>query len=443
MIDLGKVIGYSKDCLQSRSLMRAVILDLYPGQTREMNVLLDVYESGVPREIRSAGAITDSQYAAYVQRIVNDYGLQEKYVMEGLDAWIDQCICAGTAAKIRKPIISNQNHSNAANAFQPQPIRHEPIGAQSVKDVSGSSMDFEVQPYSKDASKILIMKFKGFDEKELVVPSSIDGKSVIGVGKEAYKDCKTVEKLIIAEGIEFIENASFAGCINLKEIILPSTLNRIGSIKDETSNRYGLYGLGLFGGSNGAFSGTAIKSIILPTKLSYLGEQTFSSCRLLESINLPNGIKKIYDSTFQGCNLLKNVQLPDNLEEIGDSAFGGCGFSKLAIPVKVKKIGQYSFSSCESLTDIQLNEGILEIGRAAFQNCKHLTKIVIPSTVKTLGEDMFNITGWYQPSDRRRNGHSTSSRNTNLTIYCYAGSAAIEYARKAGYPIENAAKLNS
>ena len=93
MIDLSKVIGYSKDCLQSRSLMRAVILDLYPWQTREMNVLLDVYESGVPREIRSAGTITDSQYAAYVQRIVNDYGLQEKYVIEGLDAWIDQCIC--------------------------------------------------------------------------------------------------------------------------------------------------------------------------------------------------------------------------------------------------------------------------------------------------------------------------------------------------------------
>ena len=55
MIDLGKVLGYSKDCLQSRSLMRAVILDLYPGQTREMNVLLDVYESGVPREIEVLG----------------------------------------------------------------------------------------------------------------------------------------------------------------------------------------------------------------------------------------------------------------------------------------------------------------------------------------------------------------------------------------------------
>ena len=443
MIELSKVIGYSKDCLQCRSLMRAVILDLYPGQTREMNVLLDVYESGVPREIRSAGTISDSQYAAYVQRIVNDYGLQEKYVMEGLDAWIDQCISVGTAAKIHKPINTYHNNSNGSNGVNSQPIKHEPIGAQSVKDVSGSSMDFEVQQYTKDASKIVIVKFKGFDEKELVVPSSIDGKIVIGVGKEAYKDCKTVEKLVIAEGIEFIENASFAGCVNLKEVVLPSTLSRIGTIKDETSNRYGLYGLGLFGDSNGAFAGTAIKNIILPAKLSYLGEQTFSACRSLESINLPNGIKKIYNATFQGCNLLKNVQLPDNLEEIGESAFGGCGFSKIALPIKVKKIGQYAFSSCENLKDIQLNEGILEIGRAAFQNCKSMTKIVIPSTVKTLGEDMFNITGWYQPSDRRRNGHSTSSRNSNLTIYCYAGSAAIEYARKAGYPIENAAKLNS
>lgn len=440
MIDLGKVIGYSKDCLQSRSLMRAVILDLYPGQTREMNVLLDVYESGVPREIRTAGTISDSQYAAYVQRIVNDYGLQEKYVMEALDTWIDQCISAGTAAKIHKPVNTNHNNVGIGNDANFQPIKHEPIGAQSIKDVSGSAMDFEVQAYEKDTSKIVIVKFRGFDEKELVVPSSIDGKSVIGVGEEAYKDCKTVKKLVIAEGIEFIESASFEGCINLEEVVLPSTLVRIGTIIAEASNRHVF---DVLSRKHGAFTGTAIKSIILPSRLSYLGEQTFSICRSLESINLPNGIKKIYGSTFLGCSSLKNVQLPDNLEEIGDTAFRGCGFSKLALPIKVKKIGQHAFSDCENLTDIQLNEGILEIGRAAFQDCKRMTKIVIPSTVKTLGENMFDITGWYQPADRRRNGHSTSSRNSNLTIYCYAGSTALEYARRTGYPIENAAKLNS
>lgn len=75
-IDLQKVIGYSRDSLQSRALMRAVMLDLYPGKTREMNVLLDVYESGVPRKIKNDGKITDEQYVQYVQKIINEYGLQ-------------------------------------------------------------------------------------------------------------------------------------------------------------------------------------------------------------------------------------------------------------------------------------------------------------------------------------------------------------------------------
>lgn len=52
-IDLQRVLSYSKDSLQSRALMRSIILDLYPGKTREMNVLLDIYESGVPLTIKS------------------------------------------------------------------------------------------------------------------------------------------------------------------------------------------------------------------------------------------------------------------------------------------------------------------------------------------------------------------------------------------------------
>ena len=50
-IDLAIVIGYSKDSLQSREKMRAIMRDLYPNSTLEMNVLLSVYESGIPQII--------------------------------------------------------------------------------------------------------------------------------------------------------------------------------------------------------------------------------------------------------------------------------------------------------------------------------------------------------------------------------------------------------
>lgn len=196
MIDLSKVIGYSKDCLQSRSLMRAVILDLYPGQTREMNVLLDVYESGVPREIRSAGTITDSQYVAYVQRIVNDYGLQEKYVMEGLDAWIDQCICVGTAAKIHKPEILPIDRTNGNS--QPQPIKHAPIGAQSVQNVAGSSFDFDLKTIDANEFRFFVTA-----ERPSAVFCGSDGidDSYANV-EEMYALYRSILKIFVEHGID-------------------------------------------------------------------------------------------------------------------------------------------------------------------------------------------------------------------------------------------------
>lgn len=88
-IDLSKVIGYSRDSLQSRALMRSIMLDLYPGKTRKMNILLSVYERGVPRKIKNDGNITDAKYAQYIQNIVDDYGIQKQWAVAGLNAWID------------------------------------------------------------------------------------------------------------------------------------------------------------------------------------------------------------------------------------------------------------------------------------------------------------------------------------------------------------------
>lgn len=437
MIDLGKVIGYSRDCMQSRALMRAVILDLYPGQTREMNVLLDVYESGIPREIRRAGTISDSQYANYVQKIVNDYGLQEKYVMKALDAWIEQCISIGTAAKIHKPIQLSGN--GIGENLQPQPINHAPIETQSAQNVSGHATDFEIKTI--DANSVEIVKFKGFDEKELTVPSMINQKRVAGIGKDAYKACKSVEKIIIAEGIQYIDDGAFAECQLLKEVVLPSTLTRIGSKEDKSkTDRYNYLYLGNED-NGGAFANTAIKRIILPAGLTYLGKETFMYCTELDEIDLPNGITELKPSTFEYCSSLKKVLLPDELTRIGMKTFSECSkLQKIMLPAKVRVIDESAFRSCKTLKNIQLNEGLRVIGNSVFENCNSMTEITLPSSLNTIGTGVFNLHEFYLPYDRRRNGWFTDKNNPNLTIYCYAGSKGLEYARKEGIPIKDASK---
>lgn len=374
-IDLKKVLAHSKDSLQSRATMRGIIKDLYPDATREMNVLLDVYESGVPRAIKRAGSITDMQYSTYIQKIINDYGLQEQYAVEGLNAWIDICIAPGTAARLKKPAIKPKQN------VQAKPT----VKTQSVCNVSGSELDFELKDLGNN--QVEITKFRGFDEKELTVPSEINGKKVIGIGENAYKGCKVIEKIIIAEGIQYIGMGAFAACTELQQVIFPSTLKKIGKEKTQPEEK-------------GAFEGTKIREVILPDGLVFLGKETFFCCFSLNKVEFPESLHGIGEFAFGGCNALKQVNLNEGLI----------------------KIGCFAFNRCESLKTVTLPETLKEIDDNAFRYCTSLEEIVLPASVDKIGENAFN------------KGYSGKT----VTIYCYPGSKALEYARENGHPVKNA-----
>lgn len=81
-----------------------------------------------------------------------------------------------------------------------------------------------------------------------------------------------------------------------------------------------------------------------------------------------------------------------------------------------------------------------EISKAELRKRAGLCAITIPNSVSEIGTQVFDITGWYQPYDRRRKGWSTREKSKDLIISCYAGSYGLDYARKEGYQIKNAAK---
>lgn len=386
-IDLSKVIGYSRDSLQSRALMRAIIQDLYPGKIREMNILLDVYESGVPRQIKNDGNITDVEYARYIQKIVDDYGMQEQYAVLGLNAWIDLCLGNGTAERINYQTFSvangvNSSNGNIAGGGYTKPIFHNNIGGNAPVVVNGLTSDYDVKNLGNGTAEIT--KYKGFDVEDTLVPNMLNGMKIVGIGENAYKACAGIKRLIIPEGIEYIKEGAFAECSELQEVALPTTLKQLG-----TKNS---------GYQNGAFSKTKIKSI-----------------------NLPNGLKSIGHSTFMECKELESVQLPDNVEVIGSHAFYRCKqLKRIEFPNSVKDVLNSAFEDCYNLTDVRLNEGLKKIDDEAFSRCSSIRIITIPSTVEYLGNAIFG----YSPN--------------HLVVSCYPGSRAIEYCRVNKIRIENA-----
>ncbi len=97
---------------------------------------------------------------------------------------------------------------------------------------------------------------------------------------------------------------SFRGCVNLKTIRLPHSLESIISL---------------------AFAGcSSLQSIELPDNISCIYAEAFIGCESLRYIKLPINLCVIQESAFEGCTRLKRIDIPQQVSRIGDCAFCGC-----------------------------------------------------------------------------------------------------------------------
>ena len=81
---------------------------------------------------------------------------------------------------------------------------------------------------------------------------------------------------------------------------------------------------------------------------------------------------------------------------IGDNAFGHFRFPALisvVIPSTVKTIGNNAFFGCINLQSVSIPSSVTDIGSAAFGTCGSLPSITIPESVVTLGGSMFSGCG--------------------------------------------------
>ena len=86
----------------------------------------------------------------------------------------------------------------------------------------------------------------------------------------------------------------------------------------------------------------------------------------------------------------KTVRIPKGVKKIGAKAFyGNIGIEKVIMPSTVKTIGKEAFSNCRNLQSIKLPKGIKKVENKAFANCSSLEKIIIPESMKSIGSKAF------------------------------------------------------
>lgn len=79
--------------------------------------------------------------------------------------------------------------------------------------------------YTVSSLGVTITGYRGSDKK-LYIPQSIDGINVISIGREAFKGA-TFEEVVLPQGLEKIDWFAFSNCVNLEDIYIPNSVNKI------------------------------------------------------------------------------------------------------------------------------------------------------------------------------------------------------------------------
>ena len=67
-----------------------------------------------------------------------------------------------------------------------------------------------------------------------------------------------------------------------------------------------------------------LKSIIIPSSVTSLGEWCFASCSSLTSITIPSSVTSLGYACFESCSGLTNITIPSSVNFLSNRCFWGC-----------------------------------------------------------------------------------------------------------------------
>ena len=231
---------------------------------------------------------------------------------------------------------------------------------------------------------------------EIVIPSS-----VTSVGDWAFNGCKSLSEIVIPSSVTSIGKGAFSFCKSLSEIVIPSSVTSIGDRafwRSRSLSEIVIPSSVTSIGDRAFDSCSSLKYISIPKSVIGLNGNPFAEWNgKLECLS-PNFVyeddilfnkDKSRIISFRNQNI-KSYVIPSSVTSIGDSAFWGCrSLSEIVIPSSVTSIGDGAFLGCRSLSEIVIPSSVTSIGDGAFLGCRSLSEIVSPFSVTSIGRGAF------------------------------------------------------
>lgn len=216
------------------------------------------------------------------------------------------------------------------------------------------------KPYIGQIKKVVIadgvtsLGFKAFDGCEGLLEFTL-APSVSAIGQYAFRGCTGLTEVILPDTVTSIDHFAFAGCTSLKKVriggstVLGQSLFRDCTALTDATIAEGVESIG----SYMFFGCTALENIVIPSTVTRMGAGSFQRCSSLDGVIIPSGVTYIGSNAFCDCSSLTAVVIPHGVPEIRIDTFKGClSLRSVTIPKSVTTIGHEVFLGCPELKDI-------------------------------------------------------------------------------------------
>ena len=272
-------------------------------------------------------------------------------------------------------------------------IRKVSIPAGAAKEIGngafGKCENLRTLELGNSITRIGEAAFKGCEKLsgKLVIPdsvkvmgdTSVSNVATPGYSSSSFKNCISLEEVVIGKGLTEIGGSAFSGCTKLGKVTIGSNVTSI----DE----------GAFYKCFSECKNTA--SVTIPSKVGYIGNEAFYSCEKLGTVTFKDGADKTISYwAFAKDKNLNTINWGNSVKEIYNAAFLECtGLTKVVLPDSLEILGYNTtwtddgaFQGCTKLAEVKISNGVTGIEDNTFRGCTNLKKVTIGRNVKYIGE---------------------------------------------------------